>query len=209
MKFFNFIKRREKDNFSQSGQDQFAFNLSGYDGHYLEIGAHHPIINSNTYKLETHCNWKGLSIENDISFKKSWDSCQERKNKVIWNDAFSIDYSEIIKINNFSNKFNYLSCDIEPPENTFKILEKIISSKLSFDFISFEHDKYNVGDKYEKLSVDFLRDNNYNIAVRDVYSRNKINKIYETWFVNDKINFEEITYSLWKSRFYKNNSFNI
>lgn len=209
MKFFNFIKRRERDYFSQSGQDQFAYNLSGYNGLYLEIGAHHPIVNSNTYKLEAHCNWKGLSVENDLSFKESWDNCPERKNKVIWDNAFNINYSEIIKAYNLPSKFNYLSCDIEPPENTFKILKKIINTDLRFDFISFEHDRYNVGNKYEKLSINFLKDNNYKVAIRDVYSRDRKNKIYETWFVDKEIRFEEIEYSIWKSNFYKNNNFKI
>ena len=70
MKLFNFL--RGKDNkFSQSGQDQFAYNISGSNGTYLEIGAHDPVINSNTFNLEVKCEWKGISIEYDKSFKKS------------------------------------------------------------------------------------------------------------------------------------------
>ena len=64
MRFFNFLKKTN-NNFSQSGQDQFAYNISGLNGIYLEIGAHHPLLNSNTYNLEVACNWKGISIEND------------------------------------------------------------------------------------------------------------------------------------------------
>ena len=76
MRLFNLNKN---NNFSQSGQDQFAYNLFGLDGTYLEIGAHDPIINSNTFNLEVKCNWNGISIEYDQSFKKSWDSCKERR----------------------------------------------------------------------------------------------------------------------------------
>ena len=128
---------------------------------------------------------------------------------MIWNDAFDIDYLKLIKQKKLPNRFNYLSCDIEPAENTFEILKKIINSNLIFDYISFEHDKYNIGDKYEILSKKYLENNNYKVAINDVYSRNKKYKIYETWFIHNDINFEEINYSDWKRNFYKNNKFRI
>ena len=200
MRLFNFLKETN-DNFSQSGQDQFAYNISGLNGIYLEIGAHHPLVNSNTYNLEIHCNWSGISIENDKSFKVDWNNMKQRKNEIIWDNAFNIDYSFLLK------RFNYLSCDIEPVENTFNILKKIINAGLSFDYISFEHDKYNIGDKYEKLSLSFLSERNYKIAIKDVYSRNKRGKIFETWFVNKDIDFEEMKYTEWKNKFYVNDKF--
>ena len=91
--------------------------------------------------------------------------------------------------------------------NSINILKKIISSKLNFDFISFEHDKYSIGSKYEDLSIKYLKDCNYKVAVKNVYSRNKRYKIYETWFVNNDIDFEEIDYSVWKKKYYKSNKF--
>ena len=208
MKLFNFL--RKKDNkFSQSGQDQFAYNISGSNGTYLEIGAHDPIINSNTFNLEVKCNWNGISVEYDKTFQKSWGDNKLRKNNVIWDDAFNINYSSLIKQRELPNRLNYLSCDIEPAENTFNILKKVISSKLNFDFISFEHDKYSIGNKYEDLCIEYLKDYNYKVAVKDVYSRNKIYKIYETWFVNNDMDFEEINYNVWKKKFYKNNKFSL
>ena len=206
MKLFNFL--RGKDNkFSQSGQDQFAYNISGSNGTYLEIGAHDPIINSNTFNLEVKCNWNGISVEYDKSFQKSWSDNKLRKDNVVWDDAFNINYSSLIKQRALPYRLNYLSCDIEPAENTFNILKKIISSKLNFDFISFEHDKYSIGSKYEDLSIKYLKDCNYKVAVKNVYSRNKRYKIYETWFVNNDIDFEEIDYSVWKKKYYKSNKF--
>ncbi len=208
MKFFKFLKKKS-DHFSQSGQDQFAYNISGLNGIYLEIGAHHPIINSNTYNLEIDCKWKGISIENDLNFKSSWDKYGNRKNEIIWDNAFSIDYELLIKRKGFPRRLNYLSCDIEPAENTFNILKKIINSDLSFDYISFEHDKYSIGDKYEKLSFKFLNKNKYKVAIKNVYSRNKKNKIFETWFIHEDIKFKEMEYSNWKSKFYSKNQFEL
>ena len=208
MKLFNFL--RKKDNkFSQSGQDQFAYNISGSNGTYLEIGAHDPVINSNTFNLEVKCNWNGISIEYDKSFQMSWGDNKLRKNNVVWDDAFNINYSSLIKQRDLPNRLNYLSCDIEPAENTFNILKKVISSELNFDFISFEHDKYSIGNKYEDLSIEYLKNYNYKVAVKDVYSRNKRYKIYETWFVNNDIDFEEMDYSVWKKEYYKSSKFNL
>ena len=122
MKIFNFLKKNN-DNYSQSGQDQFAYNLTGFNGFYLEIGAHHPLINSNTYNLEKKCNWRGLSIEYDRSYKDDWEKCPDRKNEIIWDDAFNINYSRLAKQKNFPKRVKYLSCDIEPASNTFEILK--------------------------------------------------------------------------------------
>ena len=208
MKLFNFL--RKKDNkFSQSGQDQFAYNISGSNGTYLEIGAHDPVINSNTFNLEVKCNWNGISVEYDKSFQMSWGDNKQRKNNVIWDDAFNINYSSLIKQRELPNRLNYLSCDIEPAENTFNVLKKVISSELNFDFISFEHDKYSIGNKYEDLSIEYLKNYNYKVAIKDVYSRNKRYKIYETWFVNNDIDFEEMDYSVWREKHYKSSKFSL
>ena len=200
---------KKDNNFSQSGQDQFAHNLSGFNGLYLEIGANDPIINSNTFNLEIKCKWKGISIEKDETYKKTWDIAGNRKNEIIWDDAFNIDYSKLVKDKNFPNRFDYLSCDIEPAENTFNILKKIIRSGLSFSYISYEHDKYNIGDKYEKMSNEFLRTYDYKVAIKDVFSRDKKYKIFETWFVKNDIDFKMIDYLNWKKQFYKKNKFNL
>ena len=151
----------------------------------MEIGAHDPVINSNTFNLEVKCNWNGISVEYDKSFQMSWGDNKLRKNNVVWDDAFNINYSSLIKQRELPNRLNYLSCDIEPAENTFNILKQIINSKINFDFISFEHDKYIIGDKYEKLSIEYLKSYNYKVAIKEVYSRKKKHKVYETWFVHD------------------------
>ena len=139
----------------------------------------------------------------------SWGDNKLRKNNVVWDDAFNINYSSLIKQRELPNRLNYLSCDIEPAENTFNILKKVINSGLNFDFISFEHDKYSIGNKYEDLSIEYLKNYNYKVAVKDVYSRNKRYKIYETWFVNNEIDFEEMDYSVWKKECYKSSKFSL
>ena len=207
MRLFSFFN---KNNYSQSGQDQFAYNLIGDKGTYLEIGAFDPIINSNTYKLETLCGWSGFSVEYDKSHQTAWYKCNERNSsRVIWDDAFNVNYLDSINKFNLSNNIDYLSCDIEPPNNTFEILKLLINSKIKFKFISFEHDKYISGDKFEKKAKDFLYHNGYKIAVDNVYSRNNKYKIYETWFVHYDLDFPEINYDIWKKKFYNLNKFKL
>ena len=123
------------------------------------------------------------------------------------NDAFDLNYHDIKSEFSLPERINYLSCDIEPPKNTYNILTKVINEGLEFDFISYEHDKYNSGDKYEQLYENFLLGQNYKIAIKDVYSRSKKYKIYETWFVNKDIDFENISYDDWKKIRYKKNRF--
>ena len=64
-----------------------------------------------------------------------------------------------------------------------------------------------IGNKYEIMSNEFLKKHNYKVAIKDVFSRNKKYKVFETWFVNSDINFKMIDYSTWKKKFYRNNKF--
>ena len=203
MSLFSFFNNKKNNFYSQSGQDQFAYNLSGKNGTYLEIGAADPIINSNTYILEVLHNWKGVSIELDQSHMSSWKKFPERKNKIIWDNAFKINFEKVLYEEGIDKEINYLSCDIETPEENFKILKELHHFNFKFDFISFEHDRYKLGDKFEKQTKNFLLDNGYKIAIDDVYSRDKKKKIYETWFVGSKIDFIKIEYKDWKKALHK------
>ena len=78
MKLFNFLRKKSNE-LSQSEQDQYAYNLSGFDGIYLEVDAHDTIINSNTFNLEVKYKWNGVSIEN----------LENRNYKIAVNDVYS------------------------------------------------------------------------------------------------------------------------
>ena len=108
MKIFSLFYKK-KDYYSQSGQYQFEYNLIGKNGTYLEIGAFDPILNSNTYNLETKCNWKGLSVEFDLSHKDTWNRSYDRKNKILWTNACSVNYLKELNKIGISNNIDYLS----------------------------------------------------------------------------------------------------
>lgn len=51
--------------FGQSGEDVILFRLLGFkkNGFYIDIGAYHPRIYSNTYLLHTLLGWRGINID--------------------------------------------------------------------------------------------------------------------------------------------------
>lgn len=189
-----------KNNFlkcSQAKQDHFAFDISGPSSTYIEIGANRPVKGSNTYNLEVIAGWKGFSVELDKKYQKDWSVCLERKNQVYWTNAIEFDYATALQENGLPKHINYLSCDIEPPVNTFNALKRVIEQGISFDFISFEHDQYQCEEDYHTIANNFLSDYGYKIAVYDVYFKNNPANTFETWFVKDTIDFDTISYTEW------------
>lgn len=185
---------------SQVLQDIFAHSISGNNGTYIEVGAHEPINNSNTYNLEVLCNWKGFSIEINTKLKHHWDENSERTNKIYWNNALTFEYADALKENNLPrHHLNYLSCDIEPPENTFAALQRIHDQGITFNCITFEHDLYQSSTDFNAISKEFLTSRGYKVAVSDVYCY-KPSLHFETWFVRNNIDFECCTFDEWKAR---------
>jgi len=181
---------------SQAQQDRWALNLIGNKGTYVEIGGHLPAKRSNTYNLEVGHGWTGFSVEFDKKYKTHWDECPERAGNIYWADAMTFDYALAVKKHNLSTRINYLSIDIEPPENTFKALKKVINDGLTFDVITFEHDRYQSDKDYHQIACDFLLPKGYKIAVQDVWHK-KQERQFETWFVNKDIDHPHITYNEW------------
>ena len=192
--------------YSQLKQDIFAFDTA-ISKTYIEIGASHPVKINNTYLLE-QSNWKGFSIELDTSKKDHWDS-SDRNNKIYWDDAITFDYLQALEENNLPNHIGYLSCDIEPPINTFAALQKVIAQGVTFDCITFEHDKYQSDIDYDPIVKEYLQNNGYKVAVDNVFrmrkyrlesNKPKINKTcyMETWFVNESIYTKTLDYIDWK-----------
>jgi hypothetical protein len=185
---------------SQSHQDLFALQTAKHKT-YIEIGANKPKEISNTYNLEME-GWKGFSLELNRSGKieKAWKLCVERTNILYWEDALTFNYVDGLLKNNLPLHIGYLSCDIEPPSNTFKALTRVIDQGVSFDCITFEHDNYQNKDgiDYNVLATEYLISKGYKIAVSDIYVANNENQIFETWFVHNTINMNTMTFKDWK-----------
>lgn len=187
----------------QSWQDLFAYDVCGTNGTYIEIGAYKPGTKNNTYALEVDCGWRGFSIEFNSNLKPYWDECTERKNPIFWGDAMTFDYRHQLKKLAIPSRVSFLSCDIEPPANTFVALTQVINQGITFDCITFEHDKSNPAFSYETVDYEnkaknFLVSKGYKIAVYDVYPGKDKEYMYETWFVNNDIDYPSMSYEEWK-----------
>ena len=190
--------------YSQAGQDLFAYELFGKNGTYIDVGAGEPEKNNNTYLLEVFYNWKGFSVDfghldpfEKKNLKNRWRECSARKNKIYWSDALIFDYKKAIIENNLNYDVDFLSCDIDPQEKTFLALIKIINDGIRPKYIAFETDNYKEEKNYSDIAFNFLSQYGYKIAIKDVCSNYKKNKVFETWFVSDKINFFPQKYFDW------------
>lgn len=187
---------------SQAYQDLFAQQINKkVNGNktYIEIGANYPVKRSNTYNLEVNDKWTGLSVELNERYKQAWDKSTERSNSIRWCDAISLNYIDAIKQLNLPTHITYLSCDIEPVENTFKALQAVIGQGIKFDCITFEHDYYRSETDYREVVDNYLHSAGYKIAVHNVYFNDDPNLLFETWYVNQDINFDVIEFKDWKN----------
>jgi hypothetical protein len=181
---------------AQVNQDIFAFKTSKHNT-YIEIGAASPIKYNNTYFLENN-GWKGISLELSSNKVQQWADVPERQNKIYCADAITFDYLAALEENNLPTHIGYLSCDIEPPENTFSALRRVIEQGITFDCITFEHDRYQSDINYDPIVTEYLKDKGYNVAVKDVYRWRKRPCYFETWYVNQSIEYKEISFDEWR-----------
>jgi hypothetical protein len=189
---------------AQAHQDAFAYSITGEQGTYIEIGAFKPATKSNTYGLEVNHGWRGFSLELNLKWKQAWDECPERKNPVCWTDALEFDYVAQVQSMGLPRRINYLSCDIEPPNNALSALKRVIGQGIEFDCITFEHDRCNPGfahlvqDNYEQQAIDFLSQHGYRAVVSDVYAGKNTEYFFETWFVKNDIEYPTMKFEEWK-----------
>ena len=169
---------------SNSRENQDLFILSVLDkkkeGTYLEIGSATPIIDNNTYLLESEFNWTGVSSDFNYAFINDFNV---RSNPFILADATELDYDLLISNYYKSTHIDYLQLDIDPPSNTFKALNKINFDKFSFSVITYEHDLYAGGDYEREASRKILESYGYTRVISDVMHNNLI---FEDWYINEK-----------------------
>ena len=182
---------------SQALQDIFVSNLITENKTYIEIGGHEPVKWSNTYNLEMD-GWKGFSIELNTRHRAIWAAHPERKNKIYWENALTFDYAQALVDNKLPKQIGYLSCDIEPPENTFAALQRVLSQGIAFDCITYEHDNYASVSDWNAVATEYLATFNYKPVMHDVYPYTNKKKKFETWFVKNNINFAPMLFDEWK-----------
>lgn len=180
---------------AQASQDLFALEVCT-NKTYIEVGGNSPLKINNTYSLDK-AGWHGFSVELNTKWKSHWDN-SDRNNRCYFADAITFDYAKVLEDNNMSKSVGYLSCDIEPPHNTFKALQRVIEQGIEFECITFEHDWYNFQDTdFHIQAVNYLKPRGYKVAVKDVFCK-KSWLPYETWFVREDIEYAEIDFMSWR-----------
>jgi hypothetical protein len=190
---FNFEKcNKIENNYSQIYQDMFVLSMNNgkNSGTYLEIGAGDYKYGNNTYLLEYHFNWSGVSIDINISCVEGFNNV--RKNKCLCADATKIDYIKLLNENYESTNIDYLQLDCDPPNITFDILTKIPFDKYKFGVITYEHDHYNDNTgKYREKSREFLKEKGYKLIAGNISSY-KDRCPFEDWWIHPELVDENI-----------------
>jgi hypothetical protein len=175
---------------SQAGQESFVLDMTGNkkNGVYLEIGAYHSWMDSNTFILETEFDWTGISLE--LNKERCDEFNSNRKNKCVNANAINFDYKKFFKENSFPKTFDYLQLDIDPAINTFRALLKFPFQKYKPFIITFEHDKYanRFNWMIQVLSFLFLSLNNYKRIKANVtpLAKGLEKNSFEDWYVKRK-----------------------
>ena len=53
-------------------------------------------------------------------------------------------------------------------------------------------------ENYHKIACEYLLPKGYKIAIDNVFPKNKKKKVFETWFINQDIDFNKIEFIEWK-----------
>jgi hypothetical protein len=166
---------------SQAGQDKFVYDTLGKSGTFLDIGCGFPIEINNTYGLE-QIGWQGLLVDNNHDFV---EQCRRvRSSQVIEWDATTLEW--IVARHKFGCKIDYLSLDIDDEEGKESkmliVLRNLLAAGLSFRVITFEHNRYFLGDSVRIPSREILLNAGYTLAVPDVANDGLE---YEDWWTRD------------------------
>ena len=184
-------KLKHIETYSQNFQDLFAISMlkEKNNGTFLEIGSNHPINFNNTYLLYKNYGWKGVMIEYDSSFEKSYIELRPN-NKYIINDARKINYREFLDNNNFPKNIDYLQIDLEVDNrSTLDVLElfnNTVFDKYKFATITFEHDIYR-GDYFNtrEISREVFKERGYILLFPNVkVFYNGVYCEFEDWYIH-------------------------
>lgn len=174
--------------YSQSMQDIFILSIldGKHNGTYLEIGSADPYWGNNTFILERFYDWTGVGLEINSKFIENYAAV--RTNKILNEDALTVDYVNIIEQITDTKIVDYLQLDAEPATTTYEILLKIPFDKYKFRIITYEHDYYaDVTQKCRDLSRSYLQNLGYKLVVNDVCADKDKRCSFEDWWVHPEL----------------------
>ena len=122
LELLRYIKyRRGTPTFSETGEDAVLWQIfRGEQGEYLDIGAQHPYLGSNTYSFYK-AGWRGLAIEPQSDFNMPWKVFRYRDlliNKVVSRSETAISFAKfsnsLISTGNEEVVAKHISRGLEP-----------------------------------------------------------------------------------------------
>ncbi|MBI3572997.1 MAG: hypothetical protein HY092_02240 [Candidatus Kerfeldbacteria bacterium] len=161
------------------------------NGTYVEIGAQDAILINNTYLLESHFQWKGVSIDIDENSRSSFKT-RGRKNSFVVNDALRVDYERLFRENGFGNHIDYLQLDIDPQSQTLACLKKLPLDRYRFSVITYETDFYDpsINVKESKRNRDesraILLSHGYELVGGNIAILNRSDP-FEDWYIDPQV----------------------
>lgn len=177
---------------SQSRENQDLALVALYNGKrngtYLELGGGDPVTDSNSYLLEKEYAWRGITLEMNKNFESAWRT--ERSNPCLHQDATTLDYSELLAEHNLGTEIDFLQLDIDGTNkgqnnNSLRILESLDLNRLTFGFITFEHNLYLDPETPERLrSREILQDHGYTLLISDVMHNDLV---FEDWWIMERM----------------------
>lgn len=177
-----------KETFSQIGQDLFVINIlkEKKNGLFFDIGGGEPIKINNTYLLEKYYNWSGISIDNNAEYKVQWDNSDRNSSNYLVDDALTVNYDKLLTDlleKNKTDRIDYLSIDLEPPEITLQTLLKFPLEKCRFSVITFEHDYYRNNLHILETSRKLFEKHNYKLVIDNINHQ-------EDWWIDSTYDFD-------------------
>lgn len=175
--------------YSQAWQDEFVNNILNFkrNGYFIDIGSTDGINQSNSYFFESEMGWKGICVERGIGYTEHYKN--NRTCLFLNEDALQIDYDSILTTNNFPNRIDYLSVDID--ENSAAGLNKLPFDKYRFSVITIENDMYRFGDILRNEERNILNKYGYYCLFPNVFVPKGCgmgdNLIFEDWFVDPTV----------------------
>jgi hypothetical protein len=168
-------------NYSQAFQDMFVLTvLEGKrNGTFLDIGCHDPKFHNNTYLLERLYEWEGFGIDLNSEILEKYRL--NRKALAACHDAVTFDYSQVL---DKYEEIDYLSLDVDPPNQSLETLYKIFSYGKPIKVITFEHDAYIAGNTVREKSRQFLS-NDYNLIIPNAMTH--AGEYYEDWWCHKSL----------------------
>lgn len=170
---------------SQAYQESFVLNILEFKnfGTFLELGAADGMEASNTYLLESHFNWRGLSLEHDPILHKTFQSF--RKTTCICQDATNWNALQYLDKLDFPKQIDYLQVDIDPAKQSLDALFNLPLDQYRFSTITFEHDYYVQNDPHVRdASRSLLKSLGYHLFFAGVHTHGRN---FEDWWVDTKV----------------------